>query len=91
MAVCKVGRIPIFPGRAPLPEVYSSMFRNLRIAYANEIQQSSAEVMLAHGGIEADRVVAFPNSVVWRVIGVLSETALAPRLQMRGLETISTT
>jgi hypothetical protein len=67
------------------------MFENLRIVYANEIEQSSAEVMLAHGGIEADRVVAFPNPVVWRVIEVLSETALAPRFQMRGLETMSTT
>ena len=67
------------------------MFENLRIAYPNEIEQSSAEAMLAHGGIEAGMVVAFPNPVVWRVIGVLSETALAPRFQMRGLETIPTT
>jgi hypothetical protein len=44
------------------------MLENLRITYANEIEQSSTEAMLAHGGIEADRVAAFPNPVVWKAI-----------------------
>ena len=47
--------------------------------------------MPAYGTVEADEIAALPYPVTWRVGRFSSEIALAPRLQMRGLETVSTT
>ena len=47
--------------------------------------------MPAYGTVEADEIAVLPDPVTWRVGRFSSEIALAPRLQMRGLETISTT
>ena len=41
--------------------------------------------------VEADKITALPDPVTWRVCQFSSEMALASRLQMRGLETISMT
>ena len=46
--------------------------------------------MPAYGTVEADEIAVLPDPVTWRVGRFSSEIALA-RLQMRGLETISTT
>ena len=40
---------------------------------------------------EVDEITVLPIPVTWRVGRLSSEMVLAPRLQMRGLETISTT
>ena len=44
-----------------------------------------------YGAVEADEIAVLPDPVTWRVGRFSSEIALAPRLQMRSLETISTT
>ena len=80
-----------FPRRVPLPEVYSSISENSHVAYTNETERPSVEVTLVSGGVEVDGVVVPFDPVIWRACRVLSETALAPRFQMRGLETIFTT
>ena len=41
------------------------------------------------GGVEVAGIAAFPNPEIRRIGRALSKTVLAPRLQMRGLETIS--
>ena len=43
------------------------------------------------GTVEADEIAVLPDPITWRVGRFSSEIALAPRLQMRGLETVSTT
>jgi hypothetical protein len=75
--------------RVPLAEGYSLISENLHIAYANETEQSSVEVTPAPSGVEVDGIIVLPDPVTWKIGRVLSETALALRLQMRGLETIS--
>ena len=47
--------------------------------------------MPACGTVEADEIAVLPDPVTWRVGRFLSEIALAPRLQMGGLKTISMT
>ena len=77
--------------RVPLAEVYSSISKNFRIACTNETGQSSIEATRTHSRVEEDKINPLPDPVTWRVGRCSSEMALAPRHQMRGLETISTT
>jgi hypothetical protein len=75
--------------RVPLAEGYSLISENLHIAYANETEQLSVEVTPVPSGVEVDGIVVLPDPGIWKIGRALSETALALRLQMRGLETIS--
>ena len=77
--------------RVPLAEVYSSISKNFRIACTNETGQSGIEATRVHSRVEEDKLNPLPDPITWRVGRCSSEMALAPRLQMRGLETISTT
>lgn len=42
-------------------------------------------------GVEADGIVVLPGSMIWKTGRVSSVTAVAPRFQVRSLETTSTT
>jgi hypothetical protein len=75
--------------RVPLAEIYSSISANLRVAYADETEELGVEMAPAQGGVEVVGIAAFPDPEIRRIGRALSKTALAPRLQMRGLETIS--
>jgi hypothetical protein len=75
--------------RVPLAEGYSSISENLHIAYANKTEQLSVEVTPAPSGVEVDRIVVLPGPVIRKIGQALGGVALALRLQMRGLETIS--
>jgi hypothetical protein len=75
--------------RVPLAEGYPLISENLHIAYANETEQLSVKVTPPPSEVEVDGIVVLPNPVIWRIGRALSEMALALRLQMHGLETIS--
>jgi hypothetical protein len=75
--------------RVPLAEIYSSISASLHVTYTDENEELGAEMAPARGGAEVAGVAAFPDPNIRRIGRVLSKTALAPRLQMRGLETIS--
>ena len=51
----------------PLAEVYCSISENFLIMYANEIGQSSVEVMLACGRVEVSEVATLPAAVIRKV------------------------
>jgi hypothetical protein len=75
--------------RVPLAEIYSSISANLHVAYADENEELGVEMVPAWGGAEVAGIAAFPDPEIRSIGWVLSKTALAPRLQMRGLEAIS--
>jgi len=53
--------------RGPLAEIFCSVSKNFRIVYANEIGQSSVEVILARGEVEVGGVATVPTPVVRKV------------------------
>ena len=73
----------------PLAEIYSSISANLHVVYTDENEELGVGMVPAQGGVEVAGITAFPDPEVRRIGRALSKTALAPRLQMRGLETIS--
>jgi hypothetical protein len=75
--------------RVPLAEIYSSISANLHVVYADENEDLGVEMVPAWGGAEVAGIAAFPDPEIRSIGRVLSKTTLAPRLQMRGLETIS--
>jgi hypothetical protein len=75
--------------RVPLAEGYSLISENLHIADANGTEQLSVKVTPAPSGVEVDGIAVLPDPVIWKIGRALGEAALALRLQMRGLETIS--
>ena len=78
----KAENISIFHRSVPLPEVYSSISENLRIAYASGTEQPSAEVTLTHGGVEVGGAAVLPDPVTWKIGRASSGTALTPRFQV---------
>ena len=75
--------------RVPSAEIYSSISANLHVAYADENEELGVEMVPARGGAEVAGIAVFPDPEIRRIGRVLSKTASAPQLQMRGLETIS--
>ena len=53
--------------------------------------KSSIEMTPVHSGTKAGRVTVLPKPVILKVGRISSETAVAPRFQMYGLGTVSTT
>ena len=51
--------------------------------------RSGVEVVPTYGGVEVDEVTVLPDPIFRKGGRFSSEPAVAPRLQMRGLETIS--
>jgi hypothetical protein len=62
---------------------------NFHVVYAEENKDLGVEMVLAWGGAKVAGIAAFPDPEIRSIGQVLSKTALAPRLQMHGLETIS--
>ena len=73
--------------RVPLAEIYSSVSANSHVAYIDENEESGVEVVPAQGGVGIAGIAALPDIEIRRTDRVSSKTALAPRSQMRGLET----
>jgi hypothetical protein len=86
VTVRRAKNISIVPRRVSLPEIYSSISENLRIAYTNDAERFNVEVTLTHGGAEVGRATVLPDPVAWVVGRASSEKALAPGFQMRGLD-----
>jgi hypothetical protein len=74
--------------RVLLAEIYPSISAHLHVAYADENEESDAEMIPAQGRVEVVGIAALPDPEICRIGRVLSKTALAPRLQIRGLKTI---
>ena len=89
MTVRKTKDIYIRRRRVPLAEVCCSVSQNFRIVYANEIGQSSVEVVLACGGVGVGGVATLPAAVARKIGRASNEKVRAPWSQMRGLKTIS--
>jgi hypothetical protein len=75
--------------RVPSAEIYSSISANFHVTYTDENEELGVEMVPAQGGVEVAGIAAFPDPEIRRIDRALSKTALAPRLQMRGLEAIS--
>ena len=89
MTVRKAGNFSKRHRRVPIAEVYSAISRNFHTAYANGTGQLGIEVVPAYGGVEIDGVTVPPDPIFRTGGWVSSERFVVPRLQMRGLETIS--
>ena len=89
MTICSAIYYHIHRRRVPLAEIYSSISANLHVVYADENEESGIEMVPAQGGAEVAGIAAFPDPEIHSIGWVLGKTALALRLQMHGLETIS--
>ena len=78
MTACKTKDAYIRRRRVPLAEVCCSVSQNFRIVYANEIGQSSVEVVLACGGVGVGGVATLPAAVVWKIGWASNEKVKAP-------------
>jgi len=78
VTVRKTKGIYIRRRRVPLAEVYCSISEKFLIVYANEIGQSSVEVMLAYGGVEVGEVATLPTAIVRKVGWASNEKVKAP-------------
>ena len=78
MTVRKTKDIYIRRRRVPLAEVCCSISQSFLIMYANEIGQSSVEVVLAYGGVEVGEVATLPAAIVWKVGWASNEKVKAP-------------
>ena len=63
--------------------------KTFHIACTGGSLRSRIEITLPPDSLQTDEVTALPDPVIQRVGRVSSEMVLAPRFQMRGLETIS--
>ena len=75
--------------RVPVAEVYSIIPGNFRTAYANGTGQSGVEVVPTHDRVEVDGVTVPPDPIFRKGEWFSSKPAVAPQLQMYGLETTS--
>ena len=78
MTVRKTEDVYIRRRRVPLAEVCCPIFKNFRIVYANEIEQTSVDVMLACSRVEVGGVATLLTPVVLRVGWVSNERVKAP-------------
>ena len=91
MTVRKTRDIYIRCRRVPLSEVYSSISENFHLLHTNGTGQSCVEVNAIVQYGRSRTITVPPDPVTWRAGRLSSKMALAPQLQMGGLETIPTT
>ena len=83
MTVRKIRDIYIRRRRDPLSEVYSE---NFHLVHTNGTGQSYVEVNASVQYDWSRTITVLPDPVTWRADRLSSKMALAPGLQMRGLE-----
>ena len=88
ITVRKTRDIYIRRRRVLLSEVYSSISENFHLVHTNGTGQSCVEVNASVQYDWSRTITVLPDPVTWRADRLSSKMALAPRLQMRGLETL---
>lgn len=63
---------------------------NLRVAYTDENEEFGVEIVPACGGVGVTGIAVLPDPEIHGIGRVLNNTTLAPRTQMRSLETMPT-
>ena len=91
MTICNTRYYHIYRRRVPWPsaEIYSLISENFRIVCTNKIEKPSVGVTLPPLGVEAGTTAVLRSPRVPEGWLVLNETPVAPKLQMRGLCSIS--
>jgi hypothetical protein len=90
VTVHKTRDIYIRRRRVPLAELYCSIYEDSHIAYMRETGASSIEAASVGGGVEVGGIAVLPvpcSSEGWLAF---ERNGRAPRFQIRGLGTIST-
>ena len=86
ITVRKTRDIYIRRRRVLLSEVYSSISENFHLVHTNGTGQSYVEVNASVQYDWSRTITVLPDPVTWRADRLSSKMALAPGLQMRGLE-----